>query len=373
MNNTILNWNGTDYTEVYARQLQQNPLYYDPILKVWITYSYEYCKAILLNSDAHVPEPVIGDDSPLNGKARLLIRKMARINNSQVHAAARTAAMAMYQRVSAVAVDDVLEILLADINTKGGFDWVEAVATQLPVRLIAKGLGFDEQDSLFVIENIEPMARIMLPNKTDDDVKKINAVIDRFYELAEKYAVADVLGDAEEIELNTCNLIGLFIQSYDGGWGLLCNTLLSLWSQNKNSASTRNDNSWYKKLVNETLRLDPPVHNTRRVATKDILLGGKTIKAGETISIVLAAANLDPAVFKDPEKFDITRGNIEQHLTFGLGGHNCVARYLNINMAADACNFLMNRYQHIDILQKEFNYEPKLNVRLISRLMVSLS
>jgi len=46
---------------------------------------------------------------------------------------------------------------------------------------------------------------------------------------------------------------------------------------------------------------------------------------------------------------------------------------LSIGMAAATCEFLMKRYQHIEILQKEFNYEPKLNVRLIRRLMVSLS
>jgi cytochrome P450 len=109
------------------------------------------------------------------------------------------------------------------------------------------------------------------------------------------------------------------------------------------------------------------------VAASDIYLGGQTIKAGETILMVLAAANLDPEVFKDPLKFDLMRANNGQHLTFGLGGHNCVAKYFNIGIAADTCRFLVDKYQDINILQKGIAYGPKLNVKLPEQLMIGLS
>jgi cytochrome P450 len=221
MNKTILNWNGIDHNAIYTGQLREHPLYYDTNLKLWVTYSYEYCKAVLLDSDAHVPQQVIDSNSALNDKATLLLGKMARINNNMQHTVSRSAAMTMFQSITAVAVDQVLEALLSGI--KDSFDWVETIGKRLPVQLILKGLGFSEEDAAYITENLESMARIMSPNKTGEDIKLINAVINRFYELAEKYVgTAGLSGDVQETELAICNLIGLFIQSYDAGWGLLC-------------------------------------------------------------------------------------------------------------------------------------------------------
>jgi len=375
MNNTILNWDNADHRTIYSRQLKDHPLYYDPNLKIWVAYSYEYCKALLLNDDAHVPEPVIDDNSPMNDKTKLLLRKLVRISNNEQHLASRDAAMTIFQSINAISVDLVLEQLLERADTKDGFDWVEVVSKQLPILVILKGLGFKEEDSDFIKANLATLVRVMLPNKTVEDVDAINPVVNRFYSVAERYVISHNLagGQQETTELIICNLIGLFIQCYDGGRGLLCNSLLSLARQLDQQQLNKNDNAFYKNLVTETLRWDPPVHNTRRVAVRDICLGKEVIKAGETVMIVLAAANLDPDVFKQPSKFYLARGNNDQHLTFGLGGHNCIAKYLSIGMAADTCRFLANNYQNINILQKEFTYEPQLNVRLIRQLMINLS
>ena len=89
--------------------------------------------------------------------------------------------------------------------------------------------------------------------------------------------------------------------------------------------------------------------------------------------VALAAANLDDAVFADANRFDLTRGNSGQHLTFGTGGHNCLAKYFCIDMAVDVCRFLAENYGQIHILQKEFTYEPQLNVRLVKQLMINIS
>jgi cytochrome P450 len=129
----------------------------------------------------------------------------------------------------------------------------------------------------------------------------------------------------------------------------------------------------YKKAVIETLRFDPPVHNTRRIAIKDIQVGDQIIKEGQKILIVMAAANFDPQIFKNPEIYDHTRTNNEANLTFGLGGHMCLAKHLTIDMAARTCVFLTNKYRKINILQQEFRYEPQTNVRLIKQLIIGLS
>jgi len=374
MNSTILNWNNADFRSVYLKQLKEQPLCYDPDLKIWVAYSYEYCKALLLSENAHVPTPFIDDNGPMNDKLKLLLNKLARISNGKQHLASRGATMRIYENISKVAVDDLLEQLLLGIDIKNEFDWVAVLGKQLPILVILKGLGFNEEDSAYITANLAMLVRVMLPGKTVEDIEELNPVVSRFYAIAEQYAVTHHLatGEPDTDVLMICNLIGLFIQCYDGGRGLLCNVLLSLAGQDKQPINKK-DAEFYNKLVAETLRWDPPVHNTRRIANKDISLGSETIKAGETILIMLAAANLDDRVFKDPGLFDLMRSNNDVHLTFGAGGHNCIAKYFSIGLAVDTCRFLVSNFQNITILQKEFSYEPQLNVRLVKQLLVKLS
>jgi len=365
---TILNWNGTDYRGIYLRQLKENPTYYDESLKLWVVYSYDYCKTVLLSADMHVPEPIINDDSSMNDTVRLLLRSFTRLNNHSNHQAARGAAIAVFQKIKQADTAGLLKDLLANLPTAGGFDWEQVIAQQLPARLICARLGVDSVDTEYIAANLKDMVPIMSTNKTEELIAKLNPVAEAFYVIAQrKLAVLGLLTDEREIdELMVCNLVGLFIQSYDGGRGLLNNTLMRLaacWDE-------INDND-YKNLVNETLRRDPPVHNTRRVAVKDVSIGGKIIKAGETVLVVLGAANLDEAVFKEAERFDLNRLNADQHLTFGLGGHNCLAKYFCIDMAVEMCRFVKENYGRIEILQDKFEYEPQLNVRLVKQLMVS--
>jgi len=366
MNNTITNWNGTDWRYIYVRQLKETPLYYDTNLKIWVTYSYTHCKAILEHPDARIPETPVYD--LLNDKASLLTDKLTRLSNGEQHAASRAAAMAVFQKIKSVHTGKVLKYLLAAIPTGNDFDWVAVAGKQLPVRLIMQGLSFDEQDCSYAVENLPTLVLLMKPNKTVQEIQVLNPVVDAFYNIAEKYTrrAGLLVGKKDADETIICNLIGLIIQSYDAGRGLLCNVLLAMVT-----FADSKDTDW-NKLIDETLRYDPPVHNTRRIAAKDIVIGGQTIKARETILVVLAAANLDDSMFANPRRFDLTRSNNDKHLTFGLGGHNCLAKYFCIDMAVEVCRFLAESYRQIHILQKEFTYEPQLNVRLVKQLMVSL-
>lgn len=80
--------------------------------------------------------------------------------------------------------------------------------------------------------------------------------------------------------------------------------------------------------INEVLRFAPPVMEFRRTAAEDIEMGGKTIKAGDKIYLAYTAGNRDPAVFEDPDRFDITRPNADKHLSFGVGQHACLGARL---------------------------------------------
>jgi cytochrome P450 len=75
--------------------------------------------------------------------------------------------------------------------------------------------------------------------------------------------------------------------------------------------------------VEEVLRYCPPVIHFRRTATEDVELRGARIKAGDKVVVFYPAANRDPEVFADPDRFDITR-QPNDHVSFGFGPHVCL-------------------------------------------------
>jgi hypothetical protein len=75
--------------------------------------------------------------------------------------------------------------------------------------------------------------------------------------------------------------------------------------------------------VEEILRFESSNQLGNRLATADAVVGGVAIAAGTRITLCIAAANRDPAVYADPGRFDITRSP-NRHLAFGFGAHQCV-------------------------------------------------
>ena len=90
----------------------------------------------------------------------------------------------------------------------------------------------------------------------------------------------------------------------------------------------RSDRSIIPDIVNESLRLDPAASWVDRYTTRDAELGNVTIPKGDLVSISLLGANRDPAVFPDPDRFDVDRPNLAQHLTFVKGPHTCLGLHV---------------------------------------------
>jgi cytochrome P450 len=84
----------------------------------------------------------------------------------------------------------------------------------------------------------------------------------------------------------------------------------------------------WPNAVEEILRLESPVQLTARLAVNDTEVAGTSIKQGELVVVYVAAANRDPAVFADPNRFDIERDNAGKHLAFSGGRHFCLGAAL---------------------------------------------
>ena len=80
--------------------------------------------------------------------------------------------------------------------------------------------------------------------------------------------------------------------------------------------------------IDEVLRFSPPVVQFRRTAAEDMELRGKQIRRGDKIYLSYPAANRDPDIFPDPDRFDITRPKAGKRLSFGTGEHVCLGARL---------------------------------------------
>jgi cytochrome P450 len=89
----------------------------------------------------------------------------------------------------------------------------------------------------------------------------------------------------------------------------------------------RADRSLIPQAIEEALRWDGPVAVQLRMAAVDTELGGVPIPAGSLLDVVAAAANRDPAIYADPDRFDIFRDR-KPHFSFSRGPHICVGQHL---------------------------------------------
>lgn len=103
----------------------------------------------------------------------------------------------------------------------------------------------------------------------------------------------------------------------------ITNAALTLASHPSELSRLRADPGLLKDAIEEVLRHQPSAMATNRLCAEDMEIGGKAIKKGDFVFPLVAGANRDPAVFADPDRFDITRRGAK-HLSFSLGPHYCI-------------------------------------------------
>lgn len=92
--------------------------------------------------------------------------------------------------------------------------------------------------------------------------------------------------------------------------------------------------------VDEFLRLHSPIQATTRTAYADVEIGGRLIRRGESMTLLLGSANRDPAMFRDPDRLDIAR-RPNRHLAFGRGIHYCLGAPLAVAQGGIALRLLI--------------------------------
>ncbi|HEU4766339.1 MAG TPA: cytochrome P450 [Pyrinomonadaceae bacterium] len=178
----------------------------------------------------------------------------------------------------------------------------------------------------------------------------------------------DQLSDRELVA--TC--IMLFFAGHETTVNLLGNGLLALLKNPDQLALLRQRPELINSAVEEMARYDSSGQMTFRFATEDVELRGKRIGRGEPIAVVMGAANRDPNVFPDPDKFDITRQD-NPHIAFGSGRHHCLGASLARMEARISITALLERMPEIRLLREKQEWNRSIGLRGLATLPVGSS
>ena len=140
----------------------------------------------------------------------------------------------------------------------------------------------------------------------------------------------------------------MFPAGHETTVNLIGNGLLLLLRHPEQRRLLREQPDLWPKAIEEILRVESPQQIAWRVATQDHELAGKRIAAGDQLMLVLGAANRDPEVFEDPERFDITRTN-NRHVAFGLGRHACLGGWFARMQGQRALQAIVARFPRLSL------------------------
>ncbi len=122
--------------------------------------------------------------------------------------------------------------------------------------------------------------------------------------------------------------IHLLAAGHETTTNLISSALFGFLTEPDVRARVTDDPTLIPKLIEETLRWEPPVQRVKRIAIDDFELDGAQIRRGDTVMAMIGAANRDPAQFADPDTLLLDRSNTNAHIGFGHGIHFCIGAAL---------------------------------------------
>lgn len=235
-------------------------------------------------------------------------------------------------------------------------DLIADFAAPLPAEIIAEVLGVPEELRPQMLDRGDrgaPLLDIGVSWKTfrravqtlRESDQDFGDHIDRLRSAPSDDVFSQVIrdGDLTRHELGTTAAL-LAGAGFETTVNLIGNAIVLLLHHRDQLAMLREDPDLWPGAVEEVLRIDSPVQMTSRTAACDVELAGHHIAACKTVALLLGGANRDPAVFADPEQFDITRPNAKDHLSFGSGVHACLGASLARVEATIALRALFERF-----------------------------
>ena len=283
-------------------------------------------------------------------------------------------------------VEQVASDLLDAVEGEAEFDLVRALANPLPAIAIAKLLGVDAAkqadfkawSEASIVGGFNPFASdeekaeaeqarqsLEACYRTEIQKRREHPSDDLIGQMVSANEEGDRLSEQEIVTMVDLLLIAGNVTTSD----LIGNGVRALCEHPDQLARLWANPGLLPNAIEEMLRFDPPVTESGRIAPYDFEIGGVQIKQGQSLTTVLAAANRDPAVYPDPDGFDIEREDTH-HQSLGGGAHLCLGAHLARLEAREAFAALILRFPKLRASDRPYTFKRVPGFRGLSEFWV---
>lgn len=318
--------------EVLAELRSAGPVAWVPALGAWVVTGREVAREVLRDADRFTV------DDPRFSTAQVVGPSMLSLDGDE-HRRHRGPFVAAFRPADVTArfgpaIDREARALVGRLAPAGRGELRTAIAGPLAAYVAGAALGLDRIGPDVLLswyrEIVAATERVSLGGDAGDEAARAVASLRAAVQEAAAdpgTAVAAVRAQLADEELASNAAVFLFggIETTEG---MIANLLHHLLGDADTLHAVREDRALLGAAIEESLRLDPAVAQVDRYATRDTELGGRSIAAGDFVAVSLSAANRDPAVYAEPDRFDIGRVGEPGHLAFVQGPHACIGAHL---------------------------------------------
>jgi pimeloyl-[acyl-carrier protein] synthase len=284
-------------------------------------------------------------------------------------------------------IESVTDELLGKVDADDVMDLHGGLTYPLPAMVVASLLGIPDADrdafqqwalDLVLVVGSGTLTPAIAGRATQS-MRQMRNLMSRLVEERRRDPGPDLLSamiaasdDGEELgaEELFANSLFLMTAGHETATNLLSNAILTLLRHPDQLALLRADQSLLDGTVEEVLRFEGPVQIAARIADRDRTVQGVALEQGQPLIVMLGAANRDPEVFSDPDRFDITRRD-GPHLAFAHGAHFCLGAALARAEMRVVLPRVFERFPKLRLAEEEICWQPTLDFRGPNRLLVS--
>lgn len=340
----------TDPHPVLARLRDAEPVSWLPAVGGWLVSRADLADSVLRDPDTFTV------DDPRFTTARVVGPSMLSLDGSEHRRHRDPFARALREpqtraRLAAASAREAARLVGALASGPGEAELRRGLAGQLAVAVMADMLDLDAEPAQLLGWYDAIVAGVSALSVADGAVADtaaaafgelracVEAALARPLQPSVLTAAANWLSPAEIVSNAAVMLFG----GIETTEGMICNALWYLLADQAAWHEVMADRRVIGNAVEEALRLEPAAAVIDRYASADVILGGAQIRSGDLVRVSLSAANRDPAVFTDPDRFYLHRGNARQHRAFAIGPHFCVGAELARTEAHAAVSALLDR------------------------------
>ena len=367
------------------------PVHYVPSIDYWIVTRYADVAAVFADPETFSAAIAQAPLAPLTDEAAAILH--AGLHNTPVlsnldppaHTRIRLhlATMFLPRKVAAMApqIERLATELIEQFEERGTADLIPELAFPLPALTMFRLLGFPDADADMLKSWCNDKLEVNWGKPTADYQRRAATNMSKLWSYCADFVTQrsrqpgndltsdlirqrekdpEALDDQEVASV----LFALGFAGHETTTNLIGNALRQLLLRPATWAEVCADAQLLDGVVDETLRFDSSVIAWRRITTRDATIGGVFVPAGAKLMLAFGAANHDPNMFPDPEKFDIRRSNARRQLSFGKGTHFCLGQHLGRVEARTVIGLLSQRFPNMRLTpDQSFTFPPNISFR----------